>query len=318
MKKILLIIALLISGLGLNAQSVIIDDLEFTVTSETPAECAVSGYSGEPVNVTIPSTVTISGKEYTVTSIREWAFAECSSLTSIEIPSGVTYIGNSAFQGCTSLTSIYCYAENIPGVMPYMFSGCPSDMVIYVPAISVNAYKTTLPWGYYTIIPWTCVVTASSNQEEAGIISGVGEYTFNDTVTETKNLTDRTDFNSTNTQTHNTTDTETFNTTDTDTLNLQDEVTYGSSNTETRNTLDTTSKTDNTETTGSDSKTGTVTVAGTVTDTQTRNTTDTDTGTHSEDLDETDYTLNWEMLYRSMPLLNKVWEIFDDLFMLIF
>lgn len=34
--------------------------------------------------------------------------------------------------------------------------------------------------------------------------------------------------------------------------------------------------------------------------------------------DQTDYNINWEMLYRSMPLLNKVWEIFDDLFMIIF
>ena len=73
MKKLLLIIALLISGLGLNAQRVTIGDLEFTVTSETPAECEVSD-SGEPTDVTIPSTVTISGKEYSVTSIGGYAF----------------------------------------------------------------------------------------------------------------------------------------------------------------------------------------------------------------------------------------------------
>ena len=100
MKKLLLIIALLISALGLNAQSVIIDDLEFTVTSETPAECAVSGYSGEPTDVTIPSTVTISGKEYTVTSIGSSAFSRCSSLTSIDFGenSQLTSIGDYAFQ----------------------------------------------------------------------------------------------------------------------------------------------------------------------------------------------------------------------------
>lgn len=135
---------------------------------------------------------------------------------------------------------------------------------------------------------------------------------------ETFDTTDTETFDTTDTETFNTTDTETYNTTDTNTLNLQDQVSYGSLDTETRNTLDTTSKTDNTATSGSDSKSGTVVVDGTVTDTQTRNTTDTDEGTHSEDTSGTDYTLNWEMLYRSMPLLNKVWEIFDDLFMLIF
>ena len=108
MKKLLLIIALLISALGLNAQSVTIGDLKFTVTFETSAECEVSGYSGEPVNVTIPSTVTISGKEYSVTSIGNYAFFYCSSLTSVTFGenSKLTSIGNYAFESCSSLTSI--------------------------------------------------------------------------------------------------------------------------------------------------------------------------------------------------------------------
>ena len=45
---------------------------------------------------------------------------------------------------------------------------------------------------------------------------------------------------------------------------------------------------------------------------------ETASGTHADTTVETDHRLNWEMLYKSMPLLNKVWEIFDDLFMLIY
>lgn len=127
-----------------------------------------------------------------------------------------------------------------------------------------------------------------------------------------------TTYNSTNTETRALVDETAHNTTDTRTLNLTDTNNYGSIDTETRNTTDTTNKTDNTQTTGSDNKTGTVAVNGTVTDTETRNTTDTETGSHSDTSEQTDYTLNWEMLYKSIPLLNKVWEIFDDLFMLIY
>ena len=31
----------------------------------------------------------------------------------------------------------------------------------------------------------------------------------------------------------------------------------------------------------------------------------------------TGYKMTYDMLYRSMPLLNKVWELFDDLFMIL-
>ena len=41
-----------------------------------------------------------------VRNIRNYAFCDCSSLTSVEIPNSVTGIGNYSFQNCNSLTSI--------------------------------------------------------------------------------------------------------------------------------------------------------------------------------------------------------------------
>ena len=40
-----------------------------------------------------------------VTTIGDWAFAGCDSLTSINIPNSVTTIGNWAFRGCENLPS---------------------------------------------------------------------------------------------------------------------------------------------------------------------------------------------------------------------
>ena len=67
-------------------------------------------YSG---SITIPSSVSYSGKTYKVTGINSAAFQDCSDLTSITIPYSVTSIGRGAFRGCSSLTSMVVAEENI-------------------------------------------------------------------------------------------------------------------------------------------------------------------------------------------------------------
>ena len=60
-------------------------------------------HSGE---VTIPSSVTYECTIYSVTSIGDNAFCNCSSLTSVTIPNSVTSIGDYAFYWCSGLTSV--------------------------------------------------------------------------------------------------------------------------------------------------------------------------------------------------------------------
>ena len=85
-----------------------------------------------------------------VTEIGEWAFCNCDSLTSVNIPDSVTTIGEDAFGSCDSLTSVYCKATTPPALGgTYVFDDNGSGRKIYVPAESVEAYKSATNWSEY-------------------------------------------------------------------------------------------------------------------------------------------------------------------------
>lgn len=62
---------------------------------------------------------------FTITSIASFAFQNCSSLVTINLPNTVTLLGGNAFQGCISLTTI-----NLPNSITQLgnnlFNGCSS------------------------------------------------------------------------------------------------------------------------------------------------------------------------------------------------
>lgn len=87
-------------------------------------------------NVTIPNSVTKIGGN---------AFIFCTGLKSVSIGSGVSEIHDMAFGGCSDIEYFKCYATNVPRVLSeYAFYG--QINLLYVPAASLNDYKTTSPW----------------------------------------------------------------------------------------------------------------------------------------------------------------------------
>ena len=101
MKRLLSLTALLLSSVLSFAFEV--DGIAYNITSNLTVEVGSKSYSGE---IVIPEKFTYDGKEYSVTSIGNYAFWQCSDLTSVTIPEGVTSIGHNAFRDCSGLTSV--------------------------------------------------------------------------------------------------------------------------------------------------------------------------------------------------------------------
>ena len=86
-------------------------------------------YSG---TITIPTSVTYSGKSYSVTSIGYGAFYRCTGLTSVTIPNSVTSIGERAFYQCTGLTSV-TIGNSVTSIGESAFELCTSLTSVTIP-----------------------------------------------------------------------------------------------------------------------------------------------------------------------------------------
>ena len=119
-------------------------------------------YNGD---VNIPLSVTHNGTTYSVTSIDDCAFYDCSGLTLVTIPNSVTSIGRYAFSDCSGLTSV-TIPNSVTSIGESAFSGCSG--------------LTSVTWN-----PKTCVIVIISWNDPPTIFSecsNINTFIFGDDV----------------------------------------------------------------------------------------------------------------------------------------
>ena len=114
----------------LNAQNE--DDQGLTYILNNDETATVSACDPTVTSIKIPSNVESNGQTYTVTSIGNYAFWNCSVLTSVDIPDSVTSIGNSAFSLCSGLTSVDI-PDSVTSIGVFAFRGCSSLTEVTIP-----------------------------------------------------------------------------------------------------------------------------------------------------------------------------------------
>ena len=119
--------------------------LVYSDESKTTLLACSTSAQGE---ITIPNSVT---------SIGDYAFWECTGLTTVTIPNSVTSIGRSAFYNCTGLTSV-TIGNSVTSIGNSAFSGCSGLTSVTIP----NSVTSIGDWAFYNCIGLTSVTIPNS------------------------------------------------------------------------------------------------------------------------------------------------------------
>lgn len=108
-----------------------VGDLNYKLTGTK--EVTVTGLAKVTDTLVIPSSVTISGKVYKVTSVQVKAFYRNEDIVNVTIGNNVTYVGKYAFYQCQNLETVK-FGKRVSFISTCAFTQCPNLESVILPA----------------------------------------------------------------------------------------------------------------------------------------------------------------------------------------
>ena len=169
---VVLLTALTVNGAVADEEVFTSGDYQYRILEDGTAE--ITRYSGEDEALKIPET--LDGK--TVTSIGNEAFSLNISLTSIELPDGVTSMGANPFKGCMLLKNIRVSTEQpvfavIDGVL---FNKAEKSLICYPARKQADAYR--VPQGIQQIGDYALYCSSLTSIELPDSVTSIGGRAF--------------------------------------------------------------------------------------------------------------------------------------------
>ena len=112
-------------------------------------------YVGLNTDLTLPDDY--NGQNY---KLNNYAFYNCSGLTSVTIPDSVTSISDSAFRGCSGLTSV-TICNNVTSIGSSAFDGCSGLTSVTIPDSVTSIYV----WAFFNCSGIESLVVTTGNKK---------------------------------------------------------------------------------------------------------------------------------------------------------
>jgi hypothetical protein len=156
---------MIVMSFFLQAQNFSDNGINYTITDVVNFYAKVGDNQGLSGNITIPATANYLSQDYTVTSIKDYAFSG-STITGVTIPNTVITIQNDAFSNCSSLSNV-SMGDSVTSIGNGAFYKCTDLTSIEMPNLLTSLGTVT----FFACTSLTEVSLGSS-------ISSIGNQSF--------------------------------------------------------------------------------------------------------------------------------------------